>query len=452
MSNWPTITNLNNYFITDIDQEMMRMMQFNPHTKRSLLLLLSHAITTVEIAAAENWNILGGDFQRTSRTNSSTIPESMPKERCKFETTHKGEHFYNSPVVSNGTMFIGSIMFSGLLSFLNPFSKEEDGPTGYVYSIDAETCEMNWEFDAGAWIECGVLFDDNIVYFGNGNGQLFALDAITGEEIWVYTQPESDRSAINSSPILLNDVLYFGSRSGHMNMVDKNTGELIKRIEVNGDFHSPLALSSKDTTRMYGATAPSSSSDGESEINVYAFNVTTGEIIWESSMPGTIYNYSPTVDSNDQVYYSSLGNAVTAFDGVTGDILWENMELPGFGSRSSISLSFGDEEYIYLSGFFAELLAISTSTGKIQWRTCLEFYSEGGIVDANGDIVVGDYDGYITKISGEDGSIAWKYCHTENGCDSILPRPLRTAIQGPPVLVDNILYFGSYDGNVYVLE
>lgn len=398
-----------------------------------------------------NWNILGNDFQRTGRTNSSTIPDSV-KEKCKFETTHEGEHFYNSPVVVDGTIYVGSIVTSGLLSLVfeafSPLPSEE--PQGYVYSINADDCKMNWEYAAGAWVEMGVLFENGVVYFGNGNGQFIALEADLGEELWVYTQqPEEDRNAINSSPLLIDDVLYFGSRSGHMNMLNKSTGDLIRRVEVNGDFHSPLALSSRDSTRMYGATAPY----GDSGINVYAFNVTTGDIIWENSMPGTIYNYSPVVDNQDRVYYSSLGNAVAAFEGETGEKLWET-EIPGFGSRSSISLGIGDDT-IYLSGFFTQLLAVNASTGEIEWKTCLEggfsAFSEGAVVDKKGDLAIGDYTGYLTKVSGKDGSIMWQICHTDNGCDCLIPRPLQTSIQGPPVLVDDVLYFGSWDGNIYVI-
>jgi len=407
-----------------------------------------------------DWTMFANDFQRTNRVNSSSIPEN-PIERCRFETSHRHENFYTSPAIVNGTIYIGSFI-SNLYLFgaLPPYEPSINRPfwwwgDGYVYSIDAETCELNWEFNTGSWIEGSVAVEDGVVYVGNGDGFFFALDAETGEEIWEYNLPKEnplcdyafsfiifasycDTRNMNSSPLIYGDVIHFGSRSGHMNMMNKTSGEMIRRVEVNGDMHAALALSN-DQTRLYGATAMESN-------NVYAFDVITGDILWQSTIPGLIYSLSPAVDSGDRVFWPSFDGKLAAFDGFTGDKLWE-IDI-GFTSRSSVSL--GHDGIVYVAGFGSELIAVDPENGQINWRAALDSFSEGVTVGENA-LVIGDYNGYLTKLE-TDGSILWQYCHTENRCDREISRSSLTAIQGAPVLHNDKIYFGSYDGNVYVIE
>lgn len=401
--------------------------------------------------------MLGYDLQRTSRVNDSNIPES-PEEHCKFQTTHRHENFYTSPAVVDNTIFIGSFISNlPLFGSLPPYEPSINRPfwwwgDGYVYSIDSETCELNWEFNTGSWIEGSLVVDDGVVYVGNGDGFFYALDALTGERKWEYILPKEnaicdllgfsfifyaifcDTRAFFSSPLVFNNIVYFGSRDGYLNMLDQESGDVMKRVKVNGDMHSALALS-LDQARLYGATAETSN-------NVYGFDVNSGEVLWQRDLQGQIYSLSPAVDNEDRVFWPSMEGKLAAFDGLTGEKLWEiDTEQV---SRSSVSI--GHDGSVYVAGFNGELIAVNPETGNILWRTTLESFSEGTSVGSDG-LVVGDYAGYLTKLD-TSGSEIWKYCATGN-CDG---SAFNFAIQGTPIIADNRVYFGSYDGNVYVVE
>jgi outer membrane protein assembly factor BamB len=51
-----------------------------------------------------------------------------------------------------------------------------------------------------------------MVYFGSGDGRLYALDARTGQEKWRF---KTD-GGVNSSPAVAGGVVYFGSTDGYL--------------------------------------------------------------------------------------------------------------------------------------------------------------------------------------------------------------------------------------------
>ena len=74
-----------------------------------------------------------------------------------------------------GRLFIGSAFFA------LPSEKDE----GAVRAIDPKTCTVQWTFKlfSGAW--AGVLSTaGGLVFAGDGQGNLIALDALDGHELW----------------------------------------------------------------------------------------------------------------------------------------------------------------------------------------------------------------------------------------------------------------------------
>jgi outer membrane protein assembly factor BamB len=103
---------------------------------------------------------------------------------------------------------------------------------------------------------------NGIVYVDNANG-VFALDARTGAERWVYRSGDGD----NGSPSVVDGTLYFGS-SGLI-ALNAATGQYKWRHDTGGyiDLSSPAVANG---TVYIGAT------DG----NVYAINADTGALRW----------------------------------------------------------------------------------------------------------------------------------------------------------------------------
>jgi len=132
------------------------------------------------------------------------------KTRWKFKAN---DHIYGSAALldaDNRTLLILFGSADGILYALNP-----DG-------------ELQWQYDTGAPIRSSPVIgngpeeeESTIVYFGNGNGKLFALDAESGRKRWSYDttgagQALPDRNDLNGSPALGMQGIYIGGEHGQL--------------------------------------------------------------------------------------------------------------------------------------------------------------------------------------------------------------------------------------------
>ncbi len=98
---------------------------------------------------------------------------------------------------------------------------------GVFYALRPDGSLM-WQFDTGDPIRSSPALgpapqgeDGAIVYFGSGNGKLYALDAATGARRWSFDttvdEPElADRNDLNGSPALGQTGVYIGGEHGFL--------------------------------------------------------------------------------------------------------------------------------------------------------------------------------------------------------------------------------------------
>ena len=74
-----------------------------------------------------------------------------------------------------GTHFFGSV----------PVRLRDDPGSGAVKAIDPSTGEVRWKYPLYSMPQAGILSTaGNLVFGGTDEGQFFALDAVTGKELW----------------------------------------------------------------------------------------------------------------------------------------------------------------------------------------------------------------------------------------------------------------------------
>lgn len=108
-----------------------------------------------------------------------------------------------TPAVADGTVYVGT--------------RRE---TTTAMALDAETGDVQWEFQAGEQFVDGFTVGNETVYAPNGNGNIYALDAGTGEQLWVY-----ERDGLTpSSPLYHGDTIY-SQEGNELFALDTATGE-----------------------------------------------------------------------------------------------------------------------------------------------------------------------------------------------------------------------------------
>lgn len=281
-----------------------------------------------------------------------------------------GSDIESSPVVANGTVFVGST-------------------DNNIYALDASTGALRWSATTGNVIESSPAVANKVVYVGSGDTSLYALDASSGALLW----KSSVFASIEASPAVANGTVYISSVGGGLWAFDASNG-------------TELWQAGEDTTPL---TSPAVANGvvyvGSSDNNLYAFNAATGAFLWQAATSGRI-DATPVI-SDGQVFVASTDNSLYAFNASTGHLYWSF--ATGGPIRVTPVVSNG---YIWFGSDDGYLYAVSTCCGA-QLLKASRYGTIGSLSAANGLVFVGiDQDGasgvvdIFDATSGELGALA----------------------------------------------
>lgn len=225
-----------------------------------------------------------------------------------------------------------------------------------IYAVDAVTGKELWHFDPKidplkkrmAWGIRGLAFWKGKVICGAQDGRLFALDAKTGQKVWdVLTTEPGDNRYITGAPVVFDGKVIighggadFGHVRGYVGTYDAETGKLLWRWYI----------------------VPGDPAKGfENKAMEMAAKTWTGEW-WKYGGGGTAWN-AMTYDPELNRVYIGTGNggpwnaklrspgggdnlflcSVVALDANTGEYIWHYQTAPGeswdFNSTMDIVLA-----------------------------------------------------------------------------------------------------------------
>jgi outer membrane protein assembly factor BamB len=138
---------------------------------------------------------------------------------------------------------------------------------GNMYAFDAETGEQRWVYPVDAPVLASVACGGSKVFFGTMDGAVYALGADTGTLAW-RTQL-SQRVGLSTAPVLAEDKVMLGGRSGIFYALDFDGNALWQR-----DVGAPILQTAayNDGRVFFGAM----------DMHVYAFNTADGTLAWRS--------------------------------------------------------------------------------------------------------------------------------------------------------------------------
>jgi outer membrane protein assembly factor BamB len=397
-------------------------------------------------------------------------PEQFGGIRWKF---HTGGAIVASPAIADGVVYIASM-------------------DGHLYAIDQETGKEKWKFKSHMPIASTPAVSGGMVYFVSSGGALVALDVNTGAAKWALpTEYERKFEAKNlhgypsaaqtipdaydlftSSPTVVNGKVFFGSGDGGVYAADAQTGVLQWKFSTKDVVHSSPAV--------VGGVVYIGSWDS----HLYAIDAGTGQEKWafKSGDDPTIHNQvgfqsSPAVV--DGVVYVGCRDAhVYAIDAATGQKKWDyptskswvigtpavrdGVVYAGTSDSSrfmaldaktgNLRFDFGTKSYVFSSAALAgdlayvgshngRLYAVNTKTGKLAW----EFQTDAAKKDP-------------FKILNPDGTLNQEVLYApvfgdfEDMYLALYKFMSIGAIVSSPVVDKGTVYFGSMDGNLYALQ
>ncbi len=226
------------------------------------------------IGFAKNFNAT--DTQKTptsSPTNtahSTSSPTSMAHPVPAWTTTIttgatgvKGDSHVSSPVVVNGTVYVGSY-------------------DGSLYAFNANTGKKLWASPStGNFITSTPVVVNGIVYVGSWDDKLHAFDATTGAVRWT-SMPTGN--SIYSSSVVDNGTVYVGSQDDKLYAFNATTG-------ATRWISSPTG----DSIESSPAVADGVVYVGSWDHKLYAFDAGSGKLLWFSAPTGNMIKSSPAV-------------------------------------------------------------------------------------------------------------------------------------------------------------
>lgn len=204
--------------------------------------------------------------------------------------------FLSSPVVADGTVYFGS-------------------GDGNLYALDAATGDLRWKFRTGDVVHASPAYADGVVYFGSWDSYFYAVDARTGAQKWRFHGGEDplihNQVGFQSSPAVVDGVVYTGCRDAKLYALDAATGAEKWHYDAGGSW----VISSPAVTRGRVIF-------GTSDSSLYVvLDAATGKPIVEAK--GKAYVFSSPAVAGDVVLVGVLNGTLEARDFATGNLMWQ---------------------------------------------------------------------------------------------------------------------------------
>ena len=193
-----------------------------------------------------------------------------------------------------------------------------------------------WVFNTGTNpggqdIEENPIEVGGVVYTPDGVGNIYALNAATGKQIWKYTPPAAVNGA-NRGVVYGQGLIFAVQHTGNLLALNAKTGALVWQITIGGStLHTGLSAAPQYIGASHG-TVPEVvtgvESDAAGQCFVAAYAPATGKLLWKfstiepHSWAGNSWQFgsnasfnTPTFDPTLNMVYFSTGNPNPSYDG-----------------------------------------------------------------------------------------------------------------------------------------
>lgn len=280
-----------------------------------------------------------------------------------------------------------------------------------INASNVTSLSLKWIFPMPHFgLESTPVVVDGVMYV-SGNNQVYALDALTGNQIWKYSRPPT--------PGLVGDA-----------SVGTNRG-----VAVYGD-------------KIFAVT---------DNAHLLALNRVTGGLVWERVMPEEKEHYGSTVSPlivNDTVIAGVSGGDwgmrgfVVCYEATTGELLWRHWTLPAKKGDAGIE-TWGKDPPLLAGGSTWLTGTYDKETDTLYWATGNP-WPDGDDRGRPGDNLFTDC---ILALNPHSGDLKWYFQFTPHDTAD------RDATE-PPVLVDTdyhgkpgkLLLHADRNGFFYVFD
>ncbi len=215
------------------------------------------------------------------------------------------------------------------------------------------------------------VFHEGKVFFAYVDGNLVAVDAASGKQVWTRKLP----GHLESSPMAVGGRLYLGTDTTNVVAVRAADGRVLWQ------FNSPAAIKASPSFhrgRLFVA---------DYESGMFCLDAKRGKLLWRTNTSrqppfgeGGFYS-SPAV-AFGRVYAARDDGTVFAFDERTGRVEW-SFPTGNFAYGSpAVARVPGTPPSVYIGSYDEHFYALNARSGKQRWR-----YDVGGAVPGTATVI-----------------------------------------------------------------
>ena len=383
-----------------------------------------------------------------------------------------GGPIVTSPAIADGVVYIASL-------------------SGHLFAIDQQTGKEKWQFKSSMPIASSPSIVDGTLYFVSSGGALVALDIATGQPKWVYAIEYERRyeargvhglppaaqtipdawDVFTSSPAVANGKVFFGAGDGNIYAVDASSGILQWKFATGDVVHASPAVA--------GSTVFIGSWDGR----FYAIDAETGAQKWafQAGLDPVAHNQvgfqSSAAVVDGTVFVGCRDAHVYALDAATGRKKWD---YPTSKSWVNGTPAVRDGVVYVGTSDSSRFMALDAKTGRLRWNFDAKAYVFSSAALAGDLAYFGSHNGKLYAVNTKTGALAWQFqteaskqdpmkvLNPDGSLNQAAFAPVFRdfqdmyidfyrftsigAIMSSPAVDQGVVFVGSMDGNLYALD
>ena len=343
-------------------------------------------ITNGEIAGPPVVGLVGGEqivfwgsADRTVYAHRAEDGRRLWSRELVRATSTMSDAAVSAPLLHEGTLYVCCFVYDKALS--------RSAQKGWLFALDAAKGTVLWQYEVSQGpvsAPAGRTLDGRFVVFvAARKGLLQALDVAGGtpKPLWRFQMPHE----VLGSPAVEEEtsapLLFLGTKFGNLIAVDARTGEEVWQRMAGNWIDNSACIGTVGDERIVFA--------GSHDYNLYAFRARDGEPIWRRRLGGEVYSApaffqldgEPAVAAaalDDHVYILSArdGSVLTSYftgrpiwDKVAkGETVWGSSAVLEAGAQTAIVHgSFNDTVYVLPLGGECRLRAQVRSSASLWW-------------------------------------------------------------------------------------
>jgi outer membrane protein assembly factor BamB/tRNA A-37 threonylcarbamoyl transferase component Bud32 len=283
-----------------------------------------------------------------------------------------------------------------------------------LYALKAKTGDFIWKYPTEGGIVTKPAVSQGIIVFGSEDRNVYAISAQSGRFLWSY----ATSAPVRSSPRVTEGHIFIGSDDGYLHVISLQNGRRVWRLDAGTEIRSTPLITNE---AIYFGTE-----SGE----LYCSDL-SGDVRWRFKAKRAITS-SPVIYEGS-LYFGSMDATLYSIEANAGWVLWRfRMD------RGSISTPFISGNLVYTGSASGHIYCINARSSKEVWRFETDHQVTGSPVLYQNRLYCGSVDGNLYCLDHRTGHLHWKYQTGE-------------PITGTPVIHNNLIIIGSTDNHLYAL-